>query len=117
MMMIIIIIVINYSREMEYEADHIAMYLLKRANDNIHTWLLTLAGLSLLEGNQTDSTIDLTFMETHPKTLDRAGAVKSHLEEVESIFIKKYDVEVVEESVEVKVVVDMTKNWIYYYCL
>ena len=112
-MMMMILVLIKYSREMEYEADHIAMYLLKRANYDIHTWPLTLGGLYLLEDNKENSTMDLTFMETHPKTLDRVNAVKSHLDEVESAFLKKYDVEVAEEPVEVVSIVDMAKNWVY----
>ena len=93
---------------MEYEADYMALYLMKRANYDIHTWPET---IQLLITNE-DGIEMIEFgslNRSHPLIGDRVEAIEEHIKGVEKDFEEKYvtaKMDVYEE------IVDYVKSWV-----
>ena len=93
---------------MEYEADQMALYLMKRANYNIQTWSTTLKLLAVnKQGREIREEEKMT--NEHPLTRNRVRAVTRHLSTVEKAFEEKY--KVAEESTYQKIA-DYINSWI-----
>ena len=93
---------------MEYEADYMALYLMKRANYDIHTWSNTMHLLiTNKEGVETKEYE--TLKSSHPLTEDRVDAINLHIKEVEKAFEEKYVTAKVDKYEEL---VDYVKSWI-----
>ena len=82
------------SRKHESEADFLAMYLLKRAGYDIHTWPDVLSHLD--DTNGIDSRLmkmTITAQSDHPLTEDRVKQINEEIPIVEKDFKTKYEVE------------------------
>ena len=85
---------------MEYEADYMALYLMKRANYDITSWSKTLRLLITNEkGVERNET--MTSNSTHPLTEDRVDMIEKRIKEVEEAFEGRY----------VTAKVDVYKDW------
>jgi len=93
---------------MEYEADHMALYLMKRANYDIKTWSTTIDLLTRDEKNnriQESNRIE----NSHPNTRDRVKAILRHMPEVEKAFEEKYEVK---KGSTIQNITEYILNWI-----
>ena len=82
------------SRKHESEADFLAMYLLKRAGYDIHTWPEVLSHID--DTNGIDSRLmkmTITAQSDHPLTEDRVKQINEEIPIVEKDFKTKYEVE------------------------
>ena len=93
---------------MEYEADYMALYLMKRANYDIHTWSNTIHLLATNEDGVELMEQEL-LQNSHPLTEDRVDAINMRIKEVEKAFEEKY---VTAEVNTYEEVVDYVKSWI-----
>ena len=82
------------SRKHESEADFLAMYLLKRAGYDIHTWPDVLSNIDDVNGIDSKlMKMTITAQSDHPLIEDRVKQINEEIPIVEEDFKTKYDVE------------------------